>query len=79
MLGREFKPGQDFFFGFGTFRITGSARESVQAGYRKPVGRFPFVTRNIPISEEAYDGFSPEVWYEEHNSREFLAALRKLR
>ncbi len=80
MFGREFKPGQDYIlwtwdlshYGFCT-------KESVQAGYRKPVGEFPFRTRDIPISEEAYCGFNSQTWQEKHNSREFLAALRSIR
>ena len=81
MFGREFKPGQDFIlwtwdlshYGFCT-------RESYLAGYgKKPVGKFPFVTRNVIVSEEAYGGFSPESWHKRHNSREFLTALRALR
>ena len=80
MFGREFKANQDFVlwtwdcshYGFMT-------SESVQAGYRKGVGKFPFTTRNILIPDEAYSGFSPEFWHEKHNSREFLTALRALR
>jgi hypothetical protein len=80
MFGREFKPNQDFVlwtwdcshYGFCT-------RESFQAGFRKPVGKFPFSTRSMLTSEEAYDGFSPEFWHKKHNSREFLVALKALR
>ena len=80
MFGREFKPGQDFVlwtwdlshYGFCT-------RESFQAGYRKPVGKFPFGTRDIMVSDEAYCGFGPEYWTKRHNSREFLVALKALR
>src|SRR5215510_7926410 len=80
MFGREFKPGEDFIlwtwdlshYGFCT-------RESVQAGYRKAVGKFPFVTRDIAISDEAYCGFYPEFWHKTHNSSEFLVALKALR
>src|SRR5215813_274999 len=36
-------------------------RESVQAGHKKPVGRFPFDTR-MTATEEAFCGFGPSSW-----------------
>jgi len=36
-------------------------RESIQAGHKKPVGRFPFDTR-MTATEEAFCGFGPSSW-----------------
>jgi|GEM_PF-6578528 len=75
MFGREFKPGEDFILWTRDLSHYGfSTRESVGAGYRKPVGTFPFGTSDILIAEEAYCGFTPEFWHQTHNSRELLTA-----
>lgn len=80
MFGRDFKPDQDYVLWTWNLSHYGfCTRESVQAGHRKPVGRFPFGTRDLVVSEDCYCGFSPETWHTKHNTREFLAALRALR
>ncbi|HEY3037239.1 MAG TPA: hypothetical protein VGJ66_00800 [Pyrinomonadaceae bacterium] len=62
MFGRNFDPKNDrvkwtwdwSHYGFRT-------RESVQAGYKKPVGKFPFDTR-VMATEDSYCGFSATSW-----------------
>src|SRR5215813_1811423 len=62
MFGRTFEAKKDqvkwswnwSHYGFRT-------RESVQAGHKKPVGRFPFDTR-AKVTEEAFCGFGPSSW-----------------
>jgi len=63
MFGRTLNPQKDqvawswdwAHYGFRT-------RESWSAGHRKPVGRFPFNTREPYTNEEAYCGFNPQSW-----------------
>jgi hypothetical protein len=62
LFGRTFEPKTDQIkwcwnwshYGFRT-------RESLQAGYRKPVGNFPFNTR-VNATEETYQGLGPNSW-----------------
>jgi hypothetical protein len=66
MFGRSFDAKQDQIvwnwdcshYGFAT-------PESVNAGYAKPVGYFPFDTRKQE-TEESYCGFTQLSWYNEH-------------
>ncbi len=59
MFGRQLKPRKDLVvwswdwshYGFRT-------AESKSAGYTKPVGKFPFTTRPLTYSEDAFGGFS---------------------
>jgi hypothetical protein len=63
MFGRTLKPGEDHLiwswdwshYGFRT-------SESYRAGHRKPVGHFPFDTRDIYADDAAYCGFNPLSW-----------------
>jgi hypothetical protein len=64
--------GETRLFGIGTGRIMDFiAPESRQAGYKKPVGRFPFDTRKQE-SEESYGGFNQLSW---QNSN-FISQMR---
>ena len=64
MFGRPLKPRKDLVvwswdwshYGFRT-------AESKTAGYSKPVGKFPFSTRGITHSEDAFCGFSAISWH----------------
>ena len=75
MFGRPFVPGEDEIrwswnwssYGFRTI-------ESVEAGYKKPVGSFPFDTRQVMVAEEAYCDLTRETWsqrpfHREHDNR----------
>lgn len=63
MFGRTLSPEKDQIiwswdwshYGFRT-------RESWSAGHRKPVGRFPFSTRETYTDEKDYCGFNPQSW-----------------
>lgn len=79
LFGRELDPTRDQIkwswnwshYGFRT-------RESVGAGYKKPVGNFPFDTR-AEVTEDAYCNFGPRSWIPEHsfsNPRDLLSTLR---
>ena len=41
------------------------APESVEAGYRAPIGQFAFDTRDVVVEEEDYCGFDPSSWQSE--------------
>jgi hypothetical protein len=85
MFGRPLKPDQDQIlwtwdwshYGFRT-------RESWTAGHRKPVGRFPFSTRELCTNEEAYCGFDPLSWQVDAsplggwNAKDWRSAIRLL-
>lgn len=71
MFGREFNSTKDkvvwswdwSHYGFKT-------RESVLAGYKKSVGKFPFNTRSWVVEEDAYCGFNPSSWQKATSSNE---------
>ena len=64
MFGREIEPAQDYVMWSWDYSHYGFfTRETVIAGHRKPVGRFPFSTRGT-VGEEAYCGFNPLSWQE---------------
>jgi hypothetical protein len=84
LFGRTFNPGRDTIgwtwdwshYGFIT-------QESVNAGHTKPVGRFPFDTRDVLTDEQSYCGFSPQSWLptvasDPHGSN-LLSRLRSIR
>jgi hypothetical protein len=63
MFGRPLKPRKDLVvwswdwshYGFRT-------PESKSAGYKKPIGKFPFTTRAITYSDDTFGGFSALSW-----------------
>jgi hypothetical protein len=80
MFGRPLMPRKDrvvwswdwSHYGFRT-------SESKAAGNRKPVGKFPFSTRAIPHSEDAFCGLNASSWHgkvEGPDSGDLLSFLR---
>ncbi len=87
MFGRDFTPSKDEIvwswdwshYGFRT-------PESRRARNRKPVGHFPFSTRDLVAGEEAYCGLTPLSWqdkFEEvsvsYEGGDFLSLMRSLK
>jgi hypothetical protein len=66
MFGRQLKPRKDLVvwswdwshYGFRT-------AESKSAGYTRPVGKFPFSTRALTHSDDAFGGFSALSWHDQ--------------
>jgi hypothetical protein len=66
MFGRNFDPQRDKIFWSWDWSYYGfMTQESTKAGYRQPVGHFPFDTRKQE-TEESYCGFNQLAW---HNSK----------
>jgi len=66
MFGRNFDPKRDkIFWNWDWSHYGFIAPESAQAGYREPVGHFPFDTRK-PETEESYCGFTQLTWHNGH-------------
>jgi len=82
MFGRPFAPRKDqivwsWDWSHYGFRTT----ETKDAGYEKPVGRFPFATRETSFREDAFCGLGPSSWNAkaETTSRiDFFSVLRAL-
>ena len=89
MFGREFDSTKDKVVWSWDFAHYGfMTGESKRAGHKKAVGKFPFNTREMIVSEEAYCGFNPKTWQESearHAKAEkdsvnsFLRTLKRLR
>jgi hypothetical protein len=66
MFGRNFDPKRDKIFWSWDWSYYGFiAPESAKAGYREPVGHFPFDTRKQE-SEESYCNFNQLSWHNGH-------------
>jgi hypothetical protein len=85
MFGRTLTPEKDqIVWSWDSSHYGFRTRESWTAGHLKPVGRFPFSTREHYPDEEAYCGFNPRSWHAEINpfggwsSRDLRSALRLL-
>jgi hypothetical protein len=66
MFGRSFDPKRDrVVWGWHWSHYGFVAPESKQAGYKKPVGHFPFDTRKQE-TEECYGGFTQLSWHNGH-------------
>jgi hypothetical protein len=66
MFGRDFDPKNDKIFWSWDWSYYGFITpESTKAGYREPVGHFPFDTRKLE-TEESYGGFNQLSWQNGH-------------